>query len=302
METPTNTATVEPIDKIAAALAKVQAVIENPTFDKEAQAKGGRRYKYASLAALLKVARPPCSANGIAIVQRVTGDRLSMMLVHESGQHFDAWYPLPENGTDHERGSAITYGCRYTLAPMLGVAGEDDDDGHAANDAPRFSESSRDQLVELMSNGTVGNKALMDYCRANGLNGDKDPASLRAIADLPDASVASLVKNWTTVLAAVKVAAMPKAPPAAPVEAPKPEPAKVEPAPELPQSAGLPMPRHPALVAAMTKDGITPEALKAYYVAAGHQPSDTDPDQLPTHYAEKLVANWSKALPKMKGN
>jgi len=68
-----------------------------------------------------------------------------------------------------------------------------------------------------------------------------------------------------------------------------------------PPSAGLPMPRHPSLVAAMTKDGITPEALKAYYVAKGHKPEDMDPNQLPTDYCEKLVANWSKALPQMKG-
>lgn len=297
METPTTPATVDPIDKIAAALAKAQGAIENPAFDKEAQAKGGRRYKYASLAAVLKVARPACSANGIAIVQCVQGDRVVTRLAHESGQHFEAWYPIPPNGTDHERGSAITYGCRYTLAPMLGIAGEDDDDGHAANEVP--PEDIREKLMGLMAEASVSNKALMDYCRNNGLNCNKEPAALRVVSDLPAASAASLVRHWPTVQAAIKVAAMPKAAPVAPPPAPKPEAAPVEtPA----QSAGMAYPKHPSLAAKMKIDGVTPEALHRLYVAKGHKPDTMTPDQLPAEYCELLLANWAKALPSMKGN
>jgi hypothetical protein len=163
-----------------------------------------------------------------------------------------------------------------------------------------------------MSNSNIGNKALMDYCRVHIPDHGDELKVRRSIADLPDASVASLVKNWPQVVAAVKVAAMPKAPPAAPVApAPKvetvkvepksePAPAKHEPEKELaPAAPASGMPKFPALAALMTKHGITPERIKAYYVASGHLNADIEPENVPTWYAEKLIANWAKALPKI---
>lgn len=47
------------------------------------------------------------------------------------------WLALPSGGTPQTAGSAITYARRYSLCAALGVAGEEDDDGNAAQHAPK---------------------------------------------------------------------------------------------------------------------------------------------------------------------
>jgi hypothetical protein len=53
----------------------------------------------------------------------------------------------------------------------------------------------------------------------------------------------------------------------------------------------------------MRKDGITPEVLKAYYVARGHVTDNMEPTALPPDYVAGLTKpeNWKQALERMKG-
>lgn len=290
MDTPETTTA---LDKIAAALAKAQGVLKNPTFDKAAEINKGRKYRYASLAAILDVARPACAANGIAIVQAVQGERLVTRLVHESGQFVEAWYALPSSGTHHERGSAITYGCRYTLAPMLGIVGDDDDDGHAAVEADHHDEL-LGQVIELMGASLLGNKPVMDYCRANGLGDGKSPG------DLSDASLRALAKNWKVVEGIIKGAAKPATVPPAKVEAaPAPPPPSTVEAELAPAATPDPAwPKHPKLAAMLRESGKPPAALERFIAAKKHIPACTC-DEIPASYAEKLVQNWAKVLPEL---
>ena len=123
----------ETIGKLAGALAKaqgdmtmVEAKSNNPFFNS----------KYASLSAVLEVALPKLNANGIALVQGNRWDAvdngfyITSMLMHSSGM------PLAKKDA-HGVGAATTYGRRYLLSSMVGVAQADDDGNGAIQQAPR---------------------------------------------------------------------------------------------------------------------------------------------------------------------
>lgn len=130
----------EDIKEFAAALAKAQSTMEQAAMDAENPGfkRDGKAMRYASLAAVLEAVRPPLSANGIAIVQSVrTGDKLvevETLLLHTSGQYVGETLAIPvAQATAQAIGSAATYGKRYSLMAMAGIASaDDDDDGNTA--------------------------------------------------------------------------------------------------------------------------------------------------------------------------
>ena len=134
----------EPIDKLAAALAKAQSEFKPIKKDKTAKVrseKGSYEYHYADLSAVFDSVREALAKNGLAVTQRTIvngGLTLETRLLHSAGQWIAATYPLPSGGRAQEMGSALTYAKRYSLSSMLGIAAEDDDDGaDAAETKPR---------------------------------------------------------------------------------------------------------------------------------------------------------------------
>jgi len=129
--------------EIAAAMAKAQEKIENPTKHKTAKVKsdkGNYDYMYTDLATGLECIRPALSAQSIAVFQVPTTDRNGNMilltrLIHSSGQWIESDYLVCGPNLDHQKkGSALTYSRRQSLFAMVGVAGaDDDDDGRAAS-------------------------------------------------------------------------------------------------------------------------------------------------------------------------
>ena len=131
----------ETVGKIAGALAKAQSgmtMIEcnssNPFFNS----------KYASLSAVLEVALPKLNENGIALVQGNRWDNvdngffITSMLIHSSGEWIKSEIRMPISKKDaHGIGAATTYGRRYLLSSMVGVAQADDDGNGAIHKAPR---------------------------------------------------------------------------------------------------------------------------------------------------------------------
>ena len=123
------------IGKLAGALAKAQSqmtMVEgkstNPFFNS----------KYASLAAVLEVAMPALNANEVALVQgnrwspTDNGFYITSMLMHSSGEWIKSEIRMPISKKDaHGVGAATTYGRRYLLSSMVGVA-QADDDGNGA--------------------------------------------------------------------------------------------------------------------------------------------------------------------------
>jgi len=127
--------TSETIGKLSDALAKAQAVLTNPAKDAE---NPHFRSRYASLDTGLNIVRKALSAHNIAFTQgtRLDGELLILetLLSHSSGEWMQSEYPVARFPVkQQELGSAMTYAKRYSLFGLVGIAGEDDDDGNAAN-------------------------------------------------------------------------------------------------------------------------------------------------------------------------
>src|SRR5689334_18271659 len=120
--------------KIAPAFIKAQKDIKgaaktavNPHF----------KSKYADLAEVMDACLPALNAHGIGVLQPVQTLEgivvVTTRLIHDSGEWLEEDLALrPQQDTPQAVGSCITYGRRYGLSAMVGVAPEDDD-GNAAS-------------------------------------------------------------------------------------------------------------------------------------------------------------------------
>jgi hypothetical protein len=134
----------ETIGQLADALAKAQKDIRvavkdatNPHF----------KASYADLASVRAACYTQLAANGIAVAQSPEANGPSVtvttLLAHSSGEWLEGALTLQARDASPQAvGSAITYGRRYGLASMVGVA-PDDDDGEAAQPSPRKARESR---------------------------------------------------------------------------------------------------------------------------------------------------------------
>jgi len=121
----------ETITKIAVALVAAQGKFEMLKTNGIAKTEK-YSFKYADLAAVWDTIRAPLAANGLAIIQDATAEgtkvAISTMLIHTSGEWFSTVLTLTAATVDIQKiGSAITYGRRYTILCLLGLATEDDD-------------------------------------------------------------------------------------------------------------------------------------------------------------------------------
>lgn len=127
METSTN------IGNLAKALATAQGQFKpikreavNPFF----------KSRYADLAGIIDATRDALTKNGLMVSQLVSvndGVHVTTLLAHESGEWIRETLLMKPKADDPQSiGGAITYGRRYSLGAILGVASEDDDDGNAA--------------------------------------------------------------------------------------------------------------------------------------------------------------------------
>ena len=155
--------TSETITKLAAALAKAQAKISDPTMSGLGQMGGktttARKYPYALLTDVLAVARVALGDQGIFLIQAVDIDRNVMLtrLVHSSGEWLETDYPMaPRSADPQKQGSANTYARRYALMTILGIAGERDDDGEGAKGGKSKTELDSDKVFK---NGTNAGRA-----------------------------------------------------------------------------------------------------------------------------------------------
>src|SRR5271166_5924865 len=145
----------ESIGKIAGALAKAQAELQNPekaltaTIPSPSPRGENRTFRYASLASGLEIVRKCLSKYEIATVQATMIDResglikLTTTLVHGSGEWIASDWPVcpvSETGTPHRMGAALTYARRYALFTLVGIAGEDEPDAPALPVAARPAE------------------------------------------------------------------------------------------------------------------------------------------------------------------
>lgn len=96
-------------------------------------------FRYADLEEILRKTRPALTKHGLAIFQTVETSMLTCMLAHSSGGTISSHIALSrQDGDPKALGAAITYMRRYLVAPMLGVAADDDldEDGQEPGDEP----------------------------------------------------------------------------------------------------------------------------------------------------------------------
>lgn len=141
----------ESIAKLAAALVKAQAEVENATKDsRNPHFKSG----YASLASVIDTTKPVLSKYGLAVVQMPGfSDGLATLdcrLVHESGEWIEGTAGAPLQKNDPQGvGSALTYLRRYSLAALTGITQEDDDGNAASRAVPTMEYLSEFQAKDI---------------------------------------------------------------------------------------------------------------------------------------------------------
>jgi hypothetical protein len=127
----------ETVTKISAAW--VAAAKDMPNIDKTGTGNYG---KYVPLGEIVETVRPILADHELAYLQGVSdGDKVvtvTTRLVHSSGEWFEDALTLPTGqNTAQAVGSAVTYGRRYGLMAILGLAPEDDDGAAASASAPK---------------------------------------------------------------------------------------------------------------------------------------------------------------------
>lgn len=165
----------ESIKNIAIALAKFQSEVANP---KNTQDNPFYKSKYAPLQDVLNLVRPLLSQHGLSVLQHPSGDGVNIsintMLLHESGEwiEFEPLLLKADKATPQGAGSAITYGRRYALSAVLGIASEDDDDGNAFENKPNKQNANKQQnATKGLSEAQV--KRLYAIASSSGFSNDQ---------------------------------------------------------------------------------------------------------------------------------
>lgn len=152
--------------------------------------------KYARLDKIMSEALPKLTAHGLAVSQLVDNidgqSALTTVLMHTSGQSIRSTMPLIlSKGDPQGQGSAITYARRYSLAAILGIVIDEDDDGNKASQ-PKASYTAPTKPTAPVSDLAAGymKAQVTSFMRASGIADDdmkrvlvdeygvKDPANM----------------------------------------------------------------------------------------------------------------------------
>ena len=138
-----------------AAFAVMQPAL--PAIERRGQAHNS---KYARFEDIVAEIMPVLAANGFGLSFRVTESAnkaiVSCILAHKDGHSERTEYAFPYDGSGSKNaiqaiGSAVSYGKRYTMSALLGIATRDeDDDGKAAGAGELISEAQYKELADLI--------------------------------------------------------------------------------------------------------------------------------------------------------
>lgn len=125
--------TSESIKEISPAMLSAVAELHNIAPNKQ-----GYGYKYADLALIIDSSKPILLKHNLFIIQSIGRSEatvsITTRLQHASGEFIQDTFDLPnaeiKNGNNVQKmGASITYGRRYGLACLLGIAVDEDTDG-----------------------------------------------------------------------------------------------------------------------------------------------------------------------------
>lgn len=123
-------------NQLCRALCEFQKIVQQP--EKSKVAKGAKfSYKYADLPDVIKALKP-MHEFGLSYTQLVGFEPgcvvIKTICNHVSGEGLESVFKMPCQQTDAQSlGKIITYGRRYALSAMFGIAAEDDEDCNTVN-------------------------------------------------------------------------------------------------------------------------------------------------------------------------
>jgi hypothetical protein len=201
--------TSDNVDKLFVAIHAAQGAMRGATKDSKNPA---FKSSYASLESVIDTARPALQSANLAFTQApgalVDGAiEITTMLMHTSGQWLRSTLHVPLSKRDPQGvGSAITYGCRYTLMATLGLPPVDDD-GEAAMDRtpplkagyspppkappPAATDSPALATITAALKLCATAEALDDWC-----NADTNKVAFNALSDADYDTLNSRIIRW----------------------------------------------------------------------------------------------------------
>ena len=138
--------------RIAAALACAQAEMQHAAMD---SSNPHFKSRFASLKSVIDAVKTPLSNFGIAYAQTTfespNGIGVKTTLFHESGECIESSIVVPaDKPTAQGMGSSLTYGRRYALAAICGIAADEDDDGNASVQETEAAAEARREAAERL--------------------------------------------------------------------------------------------------------------------------------------------------------
>ena len=130
----------ESITKLSIALSKFQSEVKNPP---NSASNPFFKSKYAPLDVVINTAKESLGKYGLSYIQIPSGNGesvscITILMCEGEWIESDVLTLKADKVTAQGAGSAITYARRYQLSAMLGLAGEEDDDGnHATGNKPK---------------------------------------------------------------------------------------------------------------------------------------------------------------------
>jgi hypothetical protein len=154
---------------LAQAQGAFKPLVKNRTVTVRPKESAPYTFDYATLDAVFDSVREALAANGLAILQpfsKSVGEKesvgeLQTWLCHASGARLVAKCELIIPPKIQELGSALTYLKRYSVASLLGISSEEDDDGNAAdgNQASAQDRGKPPPAPQSAAKGSGGGKA-----------------------------------------------------------------------------------------------------------------------------------------------
>jgi len=133
----------ESIKNLAMALKKAQSEMGAVEFD---ATNPFLKNRYASLGAVIGASKDALTRNGLSVSQPAISDEhgvgITTILMHDSGEWLETTITLPlgeEKGKSQAQvaGSIISYLRRYSLASLLNLYSDEDNDGNEAKPQPK---------------------------------------------------------------------------------------------------------------------------------------------------------------------
>jgi len=194
--------TSEKISEWAKAMVSASAEISNVNPNRT-----GYGYKYADLASIIDAAKPALLKNGLIAIQTVGESeksiRITTRIQHISGEFIEDSFDLPETGLAKANnvqmmGASITYGRRYGLACMLGIAVEEDTDGKFERKPPP---AAKQYAPAQANNGKISDaqrRLIFAKCKEYSVEPDWVKAFVKnahgcEVADMPSGAVNAIL-------------------------------------------------------------------------------------------------------------